>query len=137
MMRISKTLLVGTLITSLTACGTILYPERKGQTQGQIDPAVLALDGIGLLFYLIPGVIAFAVDFSNGTIYLPHGRHKLTDNPAPAAASEVSSIEVIRLNRPLLQAELPILLKNNSDLDVNWQQAVVSSESKSVAWLAQ
>jgi hypothetical protein len=29
------------------------------------------LDGIGLLFFLIPGVIAFAVDFSNGTIYLP------------------------------------------------------------------
>ena len=29
------------------------------------------LDGIGLLFFIIPGVIAFAVDFSNGTIYLP------------------------------------------------------------------
>ena len=29
------------------------------------------LDGIGLLFFILPGVIAFAVDFSNGTIYLP------------------------------------------------------------------
>ena len=29
------------------------------------------MDAIGLFFFLIPGVIAFAVDFNNGTIYLP------------------------------------------------------------------
>lgn len=57
--------------TSLSACGTIMYPERKGQIDGKIDPTVAILDGIGLLLFLIPGVIAFAVDFSNGTIYLP------------------------------------------------------------------
>lgn len=57
--------------TSLSACGTILYPERKGQIDGEIDSTVLILDGIGLLLFLVPGVIAFAVDFSNGTIYLP------------------------------------------------------------------
>ncbi len=57
----------------LVACGTILYPERKGQSAGHLDPAVVILDGIGLLFFLVPGVIAFAVDFSNGTIYLPGG----------------------------------------------------------------
>ena len=66
---------------SLTACGTILYPERKGQTGGRIDPGVAVLDGVGLLAFLIPGVIAFAVDFSNGTIYLPGGRRShLTEN---------------------------------------------------------
>ena len=32
---------------------------------------VAILDGIGLLLFIIPGVIAFAVDFNNGTIYLP------------------------------------------------------------------
>jgi hypothetical protein len=32
---------------------------------------VVALDAVGLLLFFIPGVIAFAVDFSNGTIYLP------------------------------------------------------------------
>lgn len=57
--------------TSLSACGTIMYPERKGQIDGKIDPTVAILNGIGLLLFLIPGVIAFAVDFSNGTIYLP------------------------------------------------------------------
>jgi hypothetical protein len=55
----------------LVGCGTLMYPERKGQRGGSIDAGVAILDGIGLLFGIIPGVIAFAVDFSNGTIYLP------------------------------------------------------------------
>ncbi len=61
--------LVGTAVVS--GCGTILHPERKGQPAGQIDWKIVALDGLGLLFFFIPGVIAFAVDFNNGTIYLP------------------------------------------------------------------
>lgn len=64
-------------------CGTILHPERKGQRGGRIDAGVAVLDGIGLLFFIIPGVIAFAVDFSNGTIYLPGG---------PRAAHEIRKI---------------------------------------------
>lgn len=57
--------------TTLAGCGTVFYPERKGQPSGRIDPAVAVADGVGLLFYIIPGVIAYAIDFSNGTIYLP------------------------------------------------------------------
>src|SRR5271170_3218015 len=55
----------------LMGCGTLMYPERRGQRGGSIDAGVAILDGLGLLFGIIPGVIAFAVDFSNGTIYLP------------------------------------------------------------------
>jgi len=58
-------------LTMLSGCGTVFYPERKGQPSGRIDPAVAIADGVGLLFYIIPGVIAYAIDFSNGTIYLP------------------------------------------------------------------
>lgn len=54
-----------------TGCGTILHPERKGQPAGRIDWTIAALDGLGLLMFFVPGVIAFAVDFNNGTIYLP------------------------------------------------------------------
>ena len=58
----------------LAGCGTLMYPERRGQRGGRVDVGVAVLDGIGLLFFIIPGVIAFCVDFSNGTIYLPeHG----------------------------------------------------------------
>jgi hypothetical protein len=59
------------LIAQLAGCGTLMYPERRGQRGGRIDAGVAVLDGIGLLFFIIPGVIAYAVDFSNGTIYLP------------------------------------------------------------------
>ncbi len=60
-----------TILVGATSCGTILYPERRGQAAGRIDAGVAVLDGIGLLFFLVPGVIAFAVDFATGAIYLP------------------------------------------------------------------
>jgi hypothetical protein len=61
----------GALSASLSGCGTILYPDRIGQTHGPLDWKVVALDTVGLLLFLVPGVIAFVVDFHNGTIYLP------------------------------------------------------------------
>src|ERR1700679_2797142 len=64
------------LTMQLMGCGTLMYPERRGQRGGSIDAGVAILDGIGLLFGIIPGVIAYAVDFSNGTIYLP-GRSRM------------------------------------------------------------
>lgn len=70
-MKIFNLSICAILIPQLIGCGTILYPERRGQKAGHLDVGVVLLDGIGLLFFLIPGVIAFAVDFSNGSIYLP------------------------------------------------------------------
>ncbi len=72
----SRKLLAVTLAASIallsTSCGTILYPERRGQPAcGPLDPEVVILDALGLLFFVIPGVVAFIVDFNNGTIYLP------------------------------------------------------------------
>ena len=77
------------LVSQVTGCGLILYPERKGQTQGSIDPGVAVLDAIGLLFFIIPGVIAFAVDFSTGTIYYPSGK-----NPKKLSLEKVAIIHV-------------------------------------------
>jgi hypothetical protein len=52
----------------------LLHPERRGQPPGGgLDWSIVALDGIGLLLFFIPGVIAFAVDFATGAIYLPPG----------------------------------------------------------------
>lgn len=68
--RIAGTLTIG-LAFFLASCGTLLYPERRGQPAGRLDVGVVALDGVGLLLFLVPGVIAFAVDFSTGAIYLP------------------------------------------------------------------
>ncbi len=72
LMKTLYILICTVLIFQLAGCGTLMYPERRGQRAGRIDVGVAVLDGIGLLFFLIPGVIAYAVDFSNGTIYLPN-----------------------------------------------------------------
>lgn len=100
-MSISRRRLIGTAALSaalspLSGCGTILYPERRGQSAGQLDPAVVILDGIGLLFFFVPGVIAFAVDFNNGTIYLP----------GTQGASTNDQTEEVRFTGPLTEAKL-------------------------------
>lgn len=62
--------LAGLLAIQLTACGTLFHAERKGQTPSdKIDPEVLILDCCGLLFGVIPGVVALVLDFNNKTIY--------------------------------------------------------------------
>ena len=68
-----KKLIVYLLALNLLGCGYFLYPERVGQTDGRIDPTVVILDAAGLLFGVLPGVVAFAVDLSTGAIYLPAG----------------------------------------------------------------
>ncbi|WP_422911294.1 polyribonucleotide nucleotidyltransferase [Pseudomonas sp. MAC6] len=71
--RVIGGLLVATLLTQLTACGTLFFPDRRGQIEGRIDPMVAGLNTIGILFYVIPGLIAFGIDFATGAIYLPGG----------------------------------------------------------------
>lgn len=64
-------LVLSGLVMQALGCGTIFWPERKGQPAGRLDPKVVALDAIGMILFIVPGVIAFALDFNNGTIYLP------------------------------------------------------------------
>ncbi|MBB5210712.1 hypothetical protein [Microbulbifer hydrolyticus] len=80
-----------TLMLNLTACGYFLYPERKGQSGGRVDPVVVILDGAGLLFGILPGVVAFAVDFTNGTIYLPAGGSSAIDRHISAVDQDVNN----------------------------------------------
>lgn len=63
----------GALLTQLAACGTLFYPERRGQIDGKLDPVVFAMDAVGLLLYIVPGLIALGIDFATGAIYLPGG----------------------------------------------------------------
>lgn len=72
--RVLALLLCALLVIKSSSCGTLLHPERVGQPRsGRIDPAVAVLDGVGLLLFVIPGAVAFAVDFYTGAIYLPAG----------------------------------------------------------------
>lgn len=62
------------IASSTTGCGTLMHPERRHHSHsGQIDWKVAGLNGLGLVLFFVPGVIAFAVDFYTGAIYLPAG----------------------------------------------------------------
>ena len=57
-MRIASRVIGGvlavTLLSQLTACGSIFYPDRRGQIDGKIDPTIAVLDAI----YFEPGKTA-------------------------------------------------------------------------------
>ena len=73
-------LLTAASVIGTTSCGTIFHPERVGQPRGgRLDLSIVLLDGLGLLLFFIPGIIAFAVDFSTGAIYLPPGYGDASD----------------------------------------------------------
>jgi hypothetical protein len=87
--RIAGTIALGGTVF-LTSCGTLLYPERRGQPAGRLDVGVVVLDGIGLLVFFVPGIIAFAVDFATGAIYLPP-EYAMLD---PGMRTELRKIEI-------------------------------------------
>ncbi len=103
--RITDGVLVVALLAQLTACGTILYPERRGQIGGKVDIAVVGMDAIGILFFVIPGLIAFGIDFATGAIYLPGGKYSVTPAKLQEAISADTRIDHIRL-KAILQHEL-------------------------------
>lgn len=88
------------LFVQISACGYILYPERRGQTGGRIDPGIAVLDGVALLLFVVPGVIAFAVDFSTGCIYLPGTEH--ADNPGSPAVRTVY-VDPVEINEKTIK----------------------------------
>jgi len=98
MKKIFSIIIVAILFLT-SSCGTILYPERRGQVSGRIDVGVAVLDGIGVLVFIIPGLIAFAVDFTTGAIYLPSGRF-------------LSNLRAIRESGKTIVADSPLTQKN-------------------------
>lgn len=79
-------------------CGTLLHTERCGRPNGgRIDWKVVALDGLGLILFFVPGVIAFVVDFSTGAIYLPEPEQAFPEymptpqEPVPALSNQPPS----------------------------------------------
>lgn len=112
---LASILLSTTLVTQLAACGTVFYPERRGQISGEIDPGVAILNGIGLLFYVIPGLVAFAVDFATGAIYFPDARYSLAPERLGEALDDQGAVDPLKLKA---------ILHRDLGVDLPMQQAV-------------
>ncbi|MHB1369335.1 MAG: polyribonucleotide nucleotidyltransferase [Pseudomonadaceae bacterium] len=103
--RVIGGLLAVSLLTQLAACGTLFYPDRRGQIEGRIDPAIAALNAIGLLFYVIPGLIAFGIDFATGAIYLPEGQYSVAPDKLQDALGADGQVDPTRL-KAILEQEI-------------------------------
>lgn len=58
----------------LNSCAAIFHSERVNQPperRGNFDVGMFALDTVLLVFYVVPGLIAYAIDFGTGAIYVP------------------------------------------------------------------
>jgi hypothetical protein len=120
-MRLKKGLMIvglAAFLQSTTGCGLLLHPERQGSRGGNLDPVIVLLDGLGLFFFLVPGVVAFAVDVSTGCIYAGGSggsskRRHLTHNDATVApgAEELASMKKITLAGPATKANIEAALE--------------------------
>ena len=99
----------------IAGCGTILYPERRYQPHGEVDLKVVALDTLGLLLFFIPGVIAFAVDFTTGAIYLPPSQGYGADG-RPAKDEPLVAVQVPQ--KELSQQRLEQVTSQHAGRDV-------------------
>lgn len=111
----------------------MLYPERRGQPKGKLDWGIVLLDGLGLLLFFVPGVIAFIVDFATGTIYLPpeqqagipqEGKeHTLTEIQLPPGPVTRESIELAvsrHLSQPVRLQPGQYRTESLSSVDQYW-----------------
>lgn len=64
------------------------------------------MDAIGILFYVLPGLIAFGIDFATGAIYYPGGKTAQID-PAKLAPAVDANGQVDRIKlQAILESEL-------------------------------
>ncbi len=134
MRRFLTALLAGLLVLQLTACGTILYPDRYGNRGGRIDPSVLIFDGVLLLFFVVPGLVAFCVDAYTGALYMPDGKGNVTRIDLPPGQFDAATIErivreqtgvEISLNdadlvvRALVPGQDPVAIVRDANLDID------------------
>lgn len=131
---------VGWLAAALAGCGTLMYPERRGQARtGGIDWTVAGMDAIGLVLFFIPGLIAFAVDYHNGTLFLPEGSAsagrrrtlrtvKLSSHPS---SDEIAAAVSSATGMPVVLEEGMFISRRMETLDEFWstEQSLIARYS--------
>lgn len=111
------------LIVHFSSCGTLIHPERRGQTGGRVDPSIAILDGIGLLFFIVPGLIAYAIDFSTGAIYLPGS----SSDAGGGGESEADFVIVQASPEKLTNENVEAILKEHTGREVNLSDASIQA----------
>ena len=86
------------------------------------------LNSLGFLLYILPGVIAFAVDFATGAIYLPDANYTLAPERLQDALDAQGQVDPLKLKAILLQdldLDLPLEHARQISQPDNYQLASV------------
>ncbi|HEY0250916.1 MAG TPA: hypothetical protein VGC41_05285 [Kofleriaceae bacterium] len=95
-MRRTRAIALATILSLLSSCGYILYPERRGNNGGVIDGGTLVMDLLWLLPGIVPGVVFLIVDFTSGAMYVGGGRYALKATPDGDVAVKLNDSKVAR-----------------------------------------
>jgi len=108
------------LLTAFSSCAFFLYPERRGNSAGRVDAPILVADCALLIFFFVPGVIALAVDFASGAIYVAAGQsHSESSGKQWASVKEIDCDTAMLLDSNFLQR----LIKTQTGQSVDLAQA--------------
>ena len=107
--------LVGLGGAALTGCAAILHPERQGNPPGPVAVGPLILDILWFIPGLVPGIIAIAVDFGSGAIYLPR-RHGA--GPRAPRRLAIAPGERITVRAPSPEVDVDVALRLVGPRDV-------------------
>jgi len=127
------------MVLQTVSCGTILYPHRRGaRHSGDLDPKVVIMDAVGLVFFIIPGLVAYIVDFYTGAIYLGPGEKAWGRFPDPSNL-QVDPIYAARLDKATLESILSRHI--GDDIDLSDEPVLVFTDDRTDpealrSWLA-
>lgn len=108
--KIMATVAIASVLGNVAGCGVLLHPERQGQQGGKIDVEVALLNSIGLVFFVVPGLVAFAIDFHQGTIYLPGGI---------TSASSDDGLRVVKLKGKVNKESIEAAVREELGVNIN------------------
>lgn len=114
--------------SQLFSCGYVLHPDRRGQTSGKVDYAIVGLDAIGLLFFVVPGLIALGVDIVSGTIYLPNSSKGLSS----LDFNDAQKIQIDPKNISKESIAAAVKAKTGIDIDLNDPRVVIIANNSEV-----
>jgi len=121
--KVLSVIVLVVLITQIAGCGTIMYPERRGQKiHGDVDTRIAVLDAVGLLFFIIPGLIAFGVDFYTGAIYLRPGENQVWGQTQSKQEIVAISVDPNQLNQKMIEKIVSNHIGQNISLDNRYMQ---------------
>jgi hypothetical protein len=102
--KVLSVIILGALLMQTVGCGSIFYPERRGQTvHGDIDIVVAVADSAWFLAYIIPGLVAWGVDLYTGAIYLPTGMKRFANQPG-SKDFKVVNVDPEQLDNRMIEA---------------------------------